>query len=1292
MRKFISWVVASLVVATMVVATGGITNCTRKGAGLSVALTVAERSGVARQSEPVTSGVPLARARDIKSTGVLKVVDEGGQEVPAQFEVTSRWGGGPADGSLPIQWLLVDFQATVAANGSSTYYLQEGGSGDSANNGLNVVRDDSQYLEIDTGAARFRFNKSSFTLFDTVSVGGNQLVSPSASSGMEVTASSGQKSASSGAAPDEMALETDGPMRKTVRVHGIMVGAAGNLLDYTARISLFAGSGEARVTLTAGNPQEAASESGQPLLYDIGCPNSAVFRDLTVGLDCAVGSGGTLLLGGEGVSGIEVSPGTLEIYQDSSGTGNWEYHRGNHPRPESYVSFRGYKIYQNGTEVSSGEQPAPWLDYSGDSGGIAVATREFWQNYPKALRGESGRVEAALFPDAYAGDFSLRPGEQKTHDIMFFFHGPGIDAGAIDATARGVNGPLFAAASPAYYLSTGAFGRLTGVSEDAEFDAYEELNRSTLDGKDMDGIEHNLYQVIRDAEFYSWQDYGEVPVDYENGGTAMFNDKYNLSRGMMLQFARSGDHRWFELAEAAARHTADLDVIHCDGDVDVWWDGGFFGNGNHDEDGNSNPNRNYISPHPDLTFGTPGLMQLYYMNGYAPAREAAVEVADNVKYRYDNSFGRGNGEGYAESPDDDNDCQEARPFAHSLWVLVDAYRATGDNGYLDTAEWVIENSRQATDLFITDPVPGDKRYTKMFMWDLLEFALGRYLDLCAEMGRADSSGARDQLLEMTRQEARVMWQTDDRGNKGVPYAWMRDGTPWGWEGGEVAVNVCSWHLLTADALTYGYLYGGDASLLDRAAEAMKTGSNPNLEYYRPEYTATKEVTNCANFGLVYQHQRNPPGDVPSDDPSALFHQWICLENPGGEAADVDVTYYLGDGSSSVQGVEVPARSRRTVNVNEAVGSGKDVSATVQSDVPIVAERPMYFNYHGAWPGGHCELGATGTSDRWYFAEGCTRPGFEQWITLENPGEADGLVTLNYMLEGEAGRVQEVNAPGGCRTTINVNEFLGEGHDVSTLVESSVPLAAERPMYFRYRDKWSGGHDVVGATSPSESWYFAEGTTRSNGYDGSYEQWLCLQNPNGEEAHAHVYFMLDGGGEIAREYTVPPTSRLTVDVNLEVGPDRDVSTRVESDRPLVAERPLYFLFRGALEGGHDVVGALEPSTTWHFAEGCTRDGFHTWLCLGNPQQEQVEATVDYFLGSGRNEVRTISLPSLSRSTVDVNLDVGPGEDVSMRVTAGAPIVAERPTYFNYHGMWPGGHDVVGSTATGTTWHFAEGCTR
>ena len=50
-------------------------------------------------------------------------------------------------------------------------------------------------------------------------------------------------------------------------------------------------------------------------------------------------------------------------------------------------------------------------------------------------------------------------------------------------------------------------------------------------------------------------------------------------------------------------------------------------------------------------------------------------------------------------------------------------------------------------------------------------------------------------------------------------------------------------------------------------------------------------------------------------------------------------------------------------------------------------------------------------------------------------------------------------------------------------------------------------------------------------------------------------------------------------------------------------------------GHCVIGSTGASTTWFFAEGCTRSGFNTFLCLGNSNPETVNAHVAYFLGDG-----------------------------------------------------------------------------
>jgi hypothetical protein len=55
---------------------------------------------------------------------------------------------------------------------------------------------------------------------------------------------------------------------------------------------------------------------------------------------------------------------------------------------------------------------------------------------------------------------------------------------------------------------------------------------------------------------------------------------------------------------------------------------------------------------------------------------------------------------------------------------------------------------------------------------------------------------------------------------------------------------------------------------------------------------------------------------------------------------------------------VPAGSRYTIAVNQDAGSDLQLSCAVKVDSgpAIIAERPMYFDYNGAWTGGHDVVG------------------------------------------------------------------------------------------------------------------------------------------------------------------------------------------------------------------------------------------------------------------------------------------------------------------------------------------------
>ncbi|MEJ5187298.1 MAG: DUF5719 family protein, partial [Candidatus Geothermincolales bacterium] len=410
-----------------------------------------------------------------------------------------------------------------------------------------------------------------------------------------------------------------------------------------------------------------------------------------------------------------------------------------------------------------------------------------------------------------------------------------------------------------------------------------------------------------------------------------------------------------------------------------------------------------------------------------------------------------------------------------------------------------------------------------------------------------------------------------------------------------------------------------------------------------------------------------------------FDTWLCLQNPGDEPATVTVNYYLaeGQGEASMRTYSLPAHSRSTVYVNGDVGGGKDVSIQVTSNRPIVSERPMYFTYAGeggrAIHGGHTAQGAQFPRRDWYFAEGCTREGFDTWLCLQNPQGEAAEVKVEYMMEGGASLLRSYRLSPWSRGTVPVDSEVGRDHDVSMRVTSSVPIVAERPVYFLYQSMWDGGHNVMGAAQPEREWHFAEGCTRSG-----FNQWFCLMNPNTETATAKITYVMEDGGRIEREYALSPRSRFTVNVNNDVARQHDVSATITSDLPIVAERPMYFLYGSVIDEGSNAMGVARPGSSWYLAEGCTRAGFEEWICLMNPGEEEANVALRFMLEDTSEREHEVIVPPNTRVTVKVNDVVGPEHDVACEVMSDRPVVVERPMYSLYRGTLPAGDTLSGYT--------------
>jgi hypothetical protein len=308
-----------------------------------------------------------------------------------------------------------------------------------------------------------------------------------------------------------------------------------------------------------------------------------------------------------------------------------------------------------------------------------------------------------------------------------------------------------------------------------------------------------------------------------------------------------------------------------------------------------------------------------------------------------------------------------------------------------------------------------------------------------------------------------------------------------------------------------------------------------------------------------------------------FDQYVTVLNPGSTAAGLAFHYMVeGSGEQIVAG-SVGPHSRATFKAKDQIGTGKNMSLFLESDQPVVAERPMYFNYQGLmgnnWTGGHDAMGTNSPAKDWYFAEGSTRNtaidgAFEEWLCMQNPGTSPITVNATYQLApGQGDPIAKTYiVPAQQRLTVSVNREIGANKDDSVRLSSTSDFIAERPMYFNFHSVWTGGHDVLGANSTAVTWFFAEGTTRTN-----FDEWLCLQNPGNNDANASITYYLPSGTPVIKTVTVKANTRLTISANVDVGPNKDISAKIQSDQPIIVERPMYFNYNGVWTGGHDVMG-------------------------------------------------------------------------------------------------------------------------
>jgi hypothetical protein len=320
--------------------------------------------------------------------------------------------------------------------------------------------------------------------------------------------------------------------------------------------------------------------------------------------------------------------------------------------------------------------------------------------------------------------------------------------------------------------------------------------------------------------------------------------------------------------------------------------------------------------------------------------------------------------------------------------------------------------------------------------------------------------------------------------------------------------------------------------------------------------------------------------------------------------------------------------------------------------------------------------------------------FFPFICIANPNTVSTWAEVTFYDEvGEYLTIYR-EVPAGSRITLdcNANQDLRD-KNLAVRVRSidGVPLLAERPMYFRFQGWMDGGSDAFGSRAAGKTWYFAEGYTSET---QPFREYICLANFGTQTARGTMTLLPKEGSPVEVGLEVEPGARGTYHLNSYI--QGEVSVKIETDQPVVAERSTYFRYKSlnggfTADGGHTKPGLNALSSYWYFAEGHVSRDFEEWISLANPGLEPATATLTYYTPQGTAGTQVVEIPPQKRRSVLVNESFGTATDVSVVVECGQPIACERAMYFNYNGAWDDGHVSPGITRPSSVWSFAEGST-
>lgn len=527
---------------------------------------VEEGSGLARAGWPVRCGVPFAQGMVAKDAS-FELTGPDGRPVPLQVAPMATW----LDGS--VKWLLVDFPATVPANGH-VFYTLTGKSGTMPAVPPLVERQGDLFV-VPGGSFKADADKV-LGLF-----GPDDLWWADGTGQKYVFRLKGEEAGTR--------IEENGANRAVIKATGWYVN------DQDRPVCM----GELRLEYYRGQSfvrlYHTVTFAGDPWREKLGSYGIRL-RLAEAGFDSAA-----VELDGRRVAGKKVS-----LLQGSSD---------------------GAALTVDGN-TSTGRRSLGAVSLVGTGGTTALYHRDFWQMAPKKLEADAkaGTVTYSYWPGE-AGVMGFLPREDgwipcsstadaiavglsRTHEIL-------IDFGsktAVTEFEKRFGEPVVAVVPPRYLAQTKAMLHLAPYDPERQpmierhiaaaidfFEAQREINGWY--GEWVYGAISGFFN----PEPFAWWDYGRYKW--------ILNEE-DIVEGPWLAFMRSGDRKFLKFAESNTRHLMEVGTIRWN---PVWPNAVGFSRRHHECIwlGGGDTGHSMLDP----------FLDYYYATGYYPAREAAERMA-----------------------------------------------------------------------------------------------------------------------------------------------------------------------------------------------------------------------------------------------------------------------------------------------------------------------------------------------------------------------------------------------------------------------------------------------------------------------------------------------------------------------------------------------------------------------------------------------------------------------------------------------------------------------------------------